>query len=129
MVTEHQIQCAAFEQIAVLRNTDWRYSLVYAIPNGGHRPGKTGAHMKREGAQSGVWDITVDYPVSPYCGMKIEVKRPGKKLSASQKTMGSLYLKANWCLKICYSSDAIVGAIEEYLRGDNTSSAQEAAGD
>lgn len=115
IITEHHIQAAAFDLIRLRAINDWRYQLIYAIPNGGKRHIGVARKMKAEGQKSGVWDMSVDVPCGDYHGLKIEVKRPGGKLTPDQLLMGRLYQKAGYFCKVCYSTLEIMSAIENYL--------------
>lgn len=117
-MNEHQIQKAAFQYIRLKQAQDWRWRLVYAIPNGGHRNKVSAAKMKAEGATSGVWDISVDYPVAPYSGLKIEVKTERGALTTSQKEMQSLYQQAGYLCKVCRTPEEIWSTIKRYFSLD-----------
>jgi hypothetical protein len=56
--------------------------LIFAIPNGGKRDIKTAKKLQMEGVTPGVPDLFV-----PAWNLWIEMKKPGGKLSASQKEM------------------------------------------
>lgn len=62
------------------------YELTYAVPNG-RTSAKEGAKYKRLGAKAGYPDVNVDFPVSPYHGLRIEFKRrDGGVLSELQES-------------------------------------------
>lgn len=113
--TEHQIQKAAFEIIRLRENADWRYRLIYAIPNGGLRHIGVAKKMKDEGQRSGVWDIAVDVPCNNFAGLKIEVKKPGGRLTKDQISFGRLCQRAGYAVAVCFSTTEILTAIEHYL--------------
>lgn len=114
--SEHHIQAAAFDLIRMRAISDWRYQLVYAIPNGGKRHIGVAKKMKSEGQTSGVWDISIDVPVAEYPGLKIEVKKPGGKLTPDQLRFLRLYQKAGFLCCVCTSTLEILETIEGYFK-------------
>jgi hypothetical protein len=50
------------------------YSLVFAVPNGGHRHGSVAAQLSYEGLKKGIQDIMIMNPRGKYHGMMLEVK-------------------------------------------------------
>lgn len=115
-ITEHQIQASYFDWIKVMRNTDWRYHLVYSVPNGAKLPSlknKSGGRWSpvakkliAEGLTSGVWDVSIDVPVVDWTtgvvrpGMKLEFKSAVGKLSDTQKEWGEHANKCGWMLSV-----------------------------
>lgn len=113
-ITEHQIQASYFDWVRLMRNCDWRYNLVYAVPNGAKLPSLKGVKGKRwspvartliaEGLTSGVWDVSVDVPVVDWMtgvvrpGMKLEFKSRTGKLTEQQKEWGEHANKCGWML-------------------------------
>lgn len=75
--TEHGHQCAIFCWAAKKGQTDPRYKLLFAVPNGGERHKVVAAKMKAEGARKGVPDIFLPVANSLYHGFFIEMKKPG----------------------------------------------------
>ncbi len=75
--TEHGHQCAIFCWAAIRGQTDPRYKLLFAVPNGGERHKVVAAKMKAEGAKKGVPDIFLPVANSLYHGFFIEMKKPG----------------------------------------------------
>lgn len=61
------------------------HELIYAVPNGGSRNIIEAANLKKQGVLAGVFDINVDKARHGYHGLKIEMKRPGGKLTPAQK--------------------------------------------
>lgn len=114
-VSEHLIQAAAFEEIRRRAIKDWRYRLIYAVPNGGHRHPIVARKLRAEGVTAGIWDILVDIPISPFPGMRIEVKAGRNTLTPDQTLMGKLYLRAGYALAVCRTSEEILTMITNYL--------------
>ena len=68
---------AAFQDwLAVAWRTLGDPFLCFHIPNGGERPGRTGAQLKREGTLAGVPDYLVPIPRGPFASLYIELKSP-----------------------------------------------------
>ncbi|MBQ7204632.1 MAG: VRR-NUC domain-containing protein [Muribaculaceae bacterium] len=59
--------------------------LLFAVPNGGRRDGRTGAMMKYEGAVSGVADLILLHPCGGKATLCIEMKVPKRKGSSAGK--------------------------------------------
>lgn len=114
-LSEHEIQAAAFEAIWIKAKKDWRYNLIYAIPNGGYRVPGTARKLKSEGVKAGVWDISVDVPCGEFPGLKIEVKAGSNKLTLRQFEMLRYYMKAGYACAICRSTEEILSVISDYF--------------
>ncbi|MGL5225797.1 MAG: hypothetical protein ACRC8Q_10835 [Aeromonas sp.] len=82
---EHYEQVRIFDCIE--RTDPELYSLMVAIPNGGHRSKKTGADLKAEGVKAGYPDIIIDYPAGAYHGCRIELKASKGVVSEAQIVM------------------------------------------
>lgn len=120
-ITEHHIQAAAFTIIRMRAISDWKYQLIYAIPNGGKRNIGVARKMKAEGQESGVLDINIDVPCGGYPGMRIETKVPGGKLTENQLKFLRLYQKAGFLVFVCTSTQDILSTIESYFKlGEST---------
>lgn len=123
-LSEHQIQSDYFIWVRIMRNADWRYNLVFAIPNGAALPttiktdkrGKTykdsAARRKltEEGMTPGVHDVFVSIPAQVFDsrsgfsdgsvvtkhGMYLEFKNEDGKQSPEQLAFGTLAQKAGY---------------------------------
>lgn len=73
--------------------------MVYAIPNGGWRPGRGGAYMKEEGVKAGMPDLHFPVAMRGYNSLYVENKTPKGRLSKIQKVM---LAKLYECGNICY---------------------------
>ena len=114
-MTEHQIQAAFFDWVRAKEAQDWRFGLIYAIPNGGKRHISVARKLKKEGAKSGIWDIAIDVPARGYNGARVEVKRPKQKLTPNQVVMEKLYKKANLVTYVGTNPDALINFVEAYF--------------
>lgn len=116
--TEHAEQVAFFEQAAYLLSAD-QYDLLWATPNGGFRHISTANMLKLEGVKSGVPDICFAFPVAPYHGLFIEMKRRKKgSVSETQSLkMGQLSSVGYRCA-VCRGCDEALSELQSYLKGD-----------
>jgi len=90
--------------------------LLFAIPNGGKRNIITAKNLKLEGVVAGVPDIFFDWPRLGYHGLRIEMKRvKGGSLTAEQKEMISLMIKAGYCVKVCKGHVAALKVLKQYM--------------
>lgn len=102
---------------------------IYHIPNGGLRGSDrksqaiSGGRLKAEGVKSGVSDIHWPVPMGQYCGLYIEMKKPGEKpvkttskggVSDEQLKFGNFVTSVGHCFKVCYSWQEAVNALKQY---------------
>ena len=115
--SEHQEQVAYFDWVRLKANSDFRYELIFAIPNGA----KYGSDiklrmiqakkMKAEGLISGVPDIFIAYPVSLpdegyiFPGAFIEMKVGKNKTSDNQKLMIENLRNVGYQVAISYNAE------------------------
>ena len=115
-MSEHQIQSGFFSwwetQPAVLR------PLAFAIPNGGFRPLRTGAMLRREGARAGVPDVFVAIPVAPYAGLWLEFKTPTGRVSPVQKAYLDALGAIGYKTAVVRSVDDAISTVQAYLKGE-----------
>jgi hypothetical protein len=116
-MTEHQIQAAVFEWVRVKANSDDRYKMIYAVPNGARTSIGVAMKLKAEGLTKGVFDIVVDVPIMPFHGLRIEVKKPQGVVSPEQKERKKLYEKYGYLARVCRGIDEIMTVIETYFEG------------
>jgi hypothetical protein len=112
MLKEIQIQKQYFDWVKIMRNKDWRYRLIYPIPNFGKRNPKNAA---AEGITAGLWDVSIDIANLGYNGMKLEFKSEKGKLTKEQKSMKDLYLKAGILCFVCKSFEYAQNLTTKYL--------------
>jgi hypothetical protein len=115
MITEHQIQAAFFQWVRLKEKSDWRFELIYSVPNFGLRSFQLQKKLKAEGMKAGVWDILIDYPAKGFNFARIETKSIKGKLTASQIKMGELYRKAGGLLYVGKSTDSLINFVENYF--------------
>lgn len=124
---EHQEQVAFFDYVRYKANTDDRYKMIYAIPNGSARNIITATNLKREGVKAGVPDISVDVACGDYHGLKIEMKVRKiiqlktkstvrlSKLTDKQQEFKELLERQGYKVVVCYSSQEAIDELERYL--------------
>lgn len=119
--TEHAHQAALFCW-AQQNQAKWpQLAMMFAIPNGGARDGRTAARLKVEGVKAGVPDIFFPYPSKQYHGLFIELKRPksdGKsvgKVADNQKTWHDYLNSKNYLTITCYGYLQAIDEIVKYL--------------
>lgn len=86
-----------------------------AIPNGGARHPAVAAKLKAEGVKSGVSDLFLAYPVAPYCGMWLELKARGGRLTDAQREWIETMRSVGYFAICCVGFDEARVAIERYL--------------
>ena len=104
---------------------------MYAIPNGGYRPTRTGVTMKQTGTLAGVPDIFIPVPISyvkdvyPMTlswrhGLYIEMKRRQKSLSrvsAEQAAIIERLRGLGYYVAVCYGCDEAIDVVQRYFDG------------
>lgn len=86
---EHWVQVRLFYNLEVEYPVE--FEVVYAVPNGGLRAGKTAAMMMYEGQKTGTPDIAIPIPKGKYHGMFLEVKTETGTVSKVQKDKLAMY--------------------------------------
>lgn len=109
------------EQIAIIKWAQY-YPIVrdhlFAIPNGGSRHRLEAYNLKRQGVKSGVSDIFLAYPVQPYAGLWIELKRIKKSLSRltrDQKEWLERMQLVGYDTYVAYGAEQAIYKIRQYL--------------
>ncbi len=93
---------------------------MFAIPNGELRHKAVAMKLKKQGVKKGVPDIMLPVKTSMYGGLFIEMKRAGKgRLSEEQQKYIDFLHKNNYKIEICFSWQAAVSAITNYLTMEN----------
>lgn len=115
--TEHQEQAAVIDW--------WRLShklynlpefALFAIPNGGARNIVTASKLKAEGVRPGVPDLCLVVSRGWFHGLWIEMKVKPNKPTASQLEV-MVFLNSNgYRVSVCYSAEAAIEIIKEYLQ-------------
>jgi hypothetical protein len=74
--TEHALQAALFQRLAIMSNLYPCLKLAYAIPNGGERNAIVASRLKAEGVKAGTPDICLPVAMCGYHALYIEMKLP-----------------------------------------------------
>lgn len=101
----------------------WAYPLQYlhSIPNGGSRGDDArsrairGATMKAEGVKEGIPDVHLPYPTRRYCGLYIEMKKPGGRASAEQLDFAAYAKHVGYRWELCDTWEKALDVIVSYL--------------
>jgi hypothetical protein len=120
--SEHEEAVLFFDEILLMQRHDDRLSLLYAIPNGGHRNKSVGAYLKQEGVRRGVPDYFLAVPCGGYHGLYIELKTKTGKTSPEQKEWLLALNQQGYKAVIAKGSDAALTAVKEYLECGRESS-------
>ena len=90
-------------------------TLLFAVPNGGARNAWTAKNLRDEGALSGVADLLLLVPRHGYAGLCIEMKKPGGRMSDSQKAFKAAVERFHYKYVVCYSEDEFKAATADYI--------------
>jgi hypothetical protein len=97
-------------------HTDPRLSLLFAIPNGGHRHIGVARKMKAEGVKRGVPDYCLPIPRGEYHGLFIELKTKTGSTSKDQKQWLQALTQQGYLAVVAKGADDAIAAIQKYLR-------------
>lgn len=101
-------------QAGALRN------LLFAIPNGGARAGRTGKMLQQEGVRAGVPDLFLAIPADNWHGLWIEMKiSRGGRVSKAQAIMHEQLNAQKYKVVVCKGCDEAIAAIKTYLSSNN----------
>ena len=89
--------------------------VFFSVPNGGARNAWTAKNLRDEGALSGVADLILLVPKKGYASLCIEMKKPGGRVSDSQKTFCEAAKAFKNKYVVCYSVEEFKAAVAEYL--------------
>ena len=89
--------------------------VFFSVPNGGARNAWTAKNLRDEGALSGVSDLILLVPKKGYASLCIEMKKPGGRVSDSQKTFCEAAKAFKNKYVVCYSVEEFKTAVREYL--------------
>lgn len=90
-------------------------SLMFAIPNGGHRHAAVAAKLKQEGVKAGIPDILLPWPAHGRHGLFVEMKYGRNKTSNSQQLWLQRLQQAGYATAVCYGAQEAIQVVEEYL--------------
>lgn len=124
--TEHQEQCAYFDWVRLKAQSDYRYNLIWAIPNGaklGRDPRLAAIQMhklKAEGFKNGVPDIIIAYPIPQEQGFAspgafIEMKVGRNKPSPEQVKLIRELRDVGYLIAVCYNSLEAISFTVKYF--------------
>ena len=116
----------SYEQITYFDYVRWRRNMadgddwwsIWHAANGGKRPKRTAAILKRQGVLAGVYDIQIAVARNGYHGAFIEMKYKYNKLTDNQKAFKERQEKQGYlCVEFWNAQDAI-DFTEAYLDGN-----------
>ena len=128
--SEHGEQSAFFDVVRLRANNDFRYRLIWAIPNGaklpflktkkGKRYSPQAMWLKAEGLTPGVPDIIVAYPRTDLNipGLFMEVKVGNSKPTKEQIEIHRLLRVAGYRVEIPRSFEQMLSIVEQYFYAD-----------
>lgn len=115
-LSEHHEQVAIFNWAKLHMAKYPQLENLFAIPNGGQRSKVTGAMLKAEGVRAGVPDLCLAYPITPYAGLFIELKRrDGGKVSTAQADWINRLNQAGYLAIVAFGAKEAVNEIIKYL--------------
>lgn len=106
-MSEHDEQTALFLWASIYQEKIPGIELMFAVPNGGYRMGKTARDLKAEGVKKGVPDVWL--PISgvhgekPVKGLVIEMKFGKNKPTPEQEAWLAFLAGVGWRAEVCYS--------------------------
>lgn len=106
-----QIQCVSWFRARYPEAS----GVFFSVPNGGARNAWTAKNLKDEGALSGVADLILLIPKKGYASLCIEMKKPGGRVSDSQKAFKTAAEGFLNKYVVCYSFEEFKAAVEDYL--------------
>lgn len=116
MKTEHEEQRDFVNWMKKQSLVDYRYGLIFAIPNGGKRGKITAAKLKLEGVRSGVPDLFLPVPNETFYGLFIEMKRQkGGQLSKNQKTWIAVLRNQNFLCRVANGAEDAKRIVQRYF--------------
>jgi len=115
MSSEHEHQKALFNWAAMQCDMYCELSLMFAIPNGGHRHKRTAVRLKQEGVRAGVPDIFLPVARNNYHGLWIEMKYGKNLLTAHQRVWKSQLTDQGYCHQVYWDWQDAANGILAYL--------------
>ena len=89
--------------------------VFFAVPNGSCRNPWTAKNLRDEGALSGVADLVLLVPKKGYASLCIEMKKPGGRMSDTQKAFCEAAEGFKNKYVVCYSVEDFKTAVRAYL--------------
>lgn len=115
--SEHAEQAALFRWAEYARARLPELSLLFAIPNGGHRNKVTAARLKAEGVKRGVPDVCLPVARGGAHGLYIELKAGSGRATVEQIGWIRALRRQGYAAKVCRGWEETRDAIERYLAG------------
>jgi hypothetical protein len=103
--SEHKIQADCIKWVRARAVTSWRFSLFFAIPNGGPRNAITGSRLKAEGVTPGVPDLFLPLANDEHHGLFIEMKTPSGNVSDAQLDIHETLRQRGYRVEVIRSFD------------------------
>lgn len=121
--TEHQEQCAVFEWAALNESKYPGLDMLFATMNGAWLAGRGKqtyalvAKYKAAGLRKGVLDIYLDVARQGYHGLRIEMKRIGKrnKPNEDQERWLNRLAEQGYFACVCWGADQAIEVLKWYL--------------
>lgn len=88
---------------------------IHSVPNGAHVAKGHARRLVAEGLKSGVLDISCDMPRGDWHGLRIEMKRLGKKPTPNQERYISYLNRIGIKWAVCYTWQSAARLLIEYL--------------
>jgi murein tripeptide amidase MpaA len=117
IATEGQEQAALFKWRDYNAGAYPELELLHHIPNGGKRDIVTATHLKAQGVQAGVPDISLPVPRAGFHGLFIELKVGSNKPSSKQQNWIDRLRNQGYCVEVCYGWVEAAAVIKDYLKG------------
>ena len=106
-----QIQCVSWFRMKYPEAS----GVFFSVPNGSFRNAWTAKNLKDEGALSGVADLLLLVPKKGYAYLCVEMKKPGGRVSDSQKVFKTAVERFKGKYVVCYSLEEFQSVIADYL--------------
>lgn len=121
---EHIEQAALVRWAAFARARLPELSMLYAVPNGGHRHKATAARLKAEGVKRGVPDVCLPIPRGGNHGLYIELKTERGKPTPEQLGWIRALRRQGYAACVCHGWEQARDTIEDYLTGQTTAATE-----
>lgn len=90
-------------------------TLLYAVPNGGHRNSFVAKKLKAEGVRADVPDLCLAAARQDYHGLYIEMKYGDNTLTPAQEQFRDGLLWEGYCVAVCYSAQEAIATLRWYI--------------
>lgn len=115
---QHQMCVIKWSQQPFIREKYPELKMLHHIANERKCSPVQGRMLKLMGVRSGVPDLSLPVPKSPYNGLYIEMKTETGRLSDNQKWWICELKKQGYRCEVCYGWEAAVAVLEDYLNGN-----------